>query len=107
MTSSVNYKDSYFEHPVLITIRGETTYETLHHLKNELKSNASSVPTTLGGGNHGYLGMVLTPAEYCIISPNGPFTQLPNPGVLVPNPNGTAAQIASAENNYRLIKNSI
>ena len=60
-TSSVNYKDSYFEHPVLTAIYGEPTYETLHHLKNEHKANASSLPTTLGGGNHGYLIMILTP----------------------------------------------
>ena len=58
--SSVNYKDSYFENPVLTTIHGEQTYETLHHLKNKLKVNASSVPTILEGVNHGYLGMVLT-----------------------------------------------
>ena len=102
--SSVNYKYSYFEHPVLTTIRGEPTYETLHHIKKELKANTISVLTTLGGGNHGYLGMVLTPAEYRRISPNDPFTQLPNPGVLVPNPNGTAAQITIAENNHRLTK---
>ena len=104
LTSSVNYKDSYSEHPFLTTICGEPTYETFHHLKNELKANVSSVPTTLGGGNHGYLGMILTPAEYLRIAPNYPFTRTPNPGVLVPNPNGTAAQIASAENNHRLTK---
>ena len=62
--SSVNYKDSYFEHMVLTIIRREPTYDTLHHLKNELKANVISVPTTLGGGNHGYLGMFLTQAEY-------------------------------------------
>ena len=73
-TSSVNYKDSYFEHPVLNKIRGEPTYETLHNKKNELKSNASSIPTTLGGGNNGYLGMILTPAEYHRIAPADPFT---------------------------------
>ena len=33
LTSSVNYKDSYFEHPVLTAIRGEPTYETINHLK--------------------------------------------------------------------------
>ena len=48
--------------------------------------------------------MVLTPAEYCRILPNDPFTRPPNPGVLVPNLNGTVAQIASAENNHRLTK---
>ena len=104
LAASVNYKYSYFDHPVLTTILGEPTYETLHHLKNELKANASSVPTTLGGVNRGYLGMLLTPAEYRRILPNDPFTRPPNPGVLVPNPNGTAAQIASAENHLRLTK---
>ena len=103
----MKYKDSYFEHLVLTTIRGEPTYKTLHHIKNELKANASSAPTTLVGGNCGYLGMVLTPAEYRRILPNNPFTRPPNLGVLSPNPNGTAAQIASAENNHRLTKNFI
>ena len=91
-------------HPVLPAIRGEPTYETIHHLKNELKSNVSSVPTTLGGGNHGYLGMILTPAEYRHIALTYPLTQPSNPGVLIPNPVGTAAQIT---NNHRLTKNSI
>ena len=90
-TSSVNYKESYFDHPVLTSICGEPTYETLHHLKNELKANVSSVPTTLGGGNHGYLGMILTSSEYLRIKLTDPFTWPPNPGVLVPNLNGTAA----------------
>ena len=95
------------KHPVLTKIRGEPTYETLHHFKNELKANTSSVSATLGGGNHGYLGMILTPAEYHCIVPADPFTRPPNPGVLVPNPAGTAAQIASMENTHRLTKNSI
>ena len=104
LTSSVNYKDSYFEHPVLTEICGEPTYETLHHLKNELIANASSVPTTLGGGNHIYLGIILTPAKYRHVTTTYPFTRPPNPGVLVPNPVGIAAQIASAENNHGLTK---
>ena len=101
-TSSINYKDPYFDHLVLTAILGEPTYETLHHLKNELKTNARSVPTTLGGRNHGYLGMILTPAEYHCIAPTDPFTWPPNLGVFVPNPAGTAAQTESAENTHRL-----
>ena len=104
LNSSVNYKDSYFEHLFLTAILREPTYENLHHLKNELKENATSVPTTLGAGNHGYLWVILTPAEYRHIAPTDPFTWPPNPGVLVPNPVVTAAQIASAENNHRLTK---
>ena len=104
LTSSVNYKDSYFEHRVIIKIRGELTNETLHHFKNELKSNASSVSTILVGGNHGYLGVILTPVEYHRIAPADLFIRPPNLGVLVPNPAGTAAQIASSEYSHRLTK---
>ena len=106
-TSPVNYKDSYFEHPVLNKIDWEPTYKTLHHLKNELKTNVISVPTNLGLLNHGYLGMILTSAEYQHIAPDDIFTWPPNTGVLIPNPARTAAQIASAEDTHRLTKNFI
>ena len=105
--SSVNYKYSYFKHPVLTKIRGESTYETLHYLKNELKANASSVPTTLGGVNHGYIGMILTPAEYHRITPTDPSTRPPNPGVLFPNQSGTVTQIASVEDTHRTTKKTL
>ena len=101
-TSSIKYKDSYFKHRVLTTIRRESTYETPHHIKNKLKLNSSSVPTTLVGGSRGYIGMVLTQAEYRRILSNYPFASPPNLGILVPNLNGTAAQIASTENNHCL-----
>ena len=106
-TSSVNYKDSYFGHPLLTMIRWEPTYETLHHLKNELKANASSVPTTLGGGNRGYLGMILTPAKYRRITPTNPFARPPNPGVLVPNLVGTANKYQAQKTITVKKKNSI
>ena len=106
-TSSVNYKDSYFNHLVLTKICGEPTYETFHHLKNDLKTNASSVPTTLVGGNHGYLGMILTSTEYRRITLTDPFTWPPNLGILVPNPSGRAAQTASAENTHLFNKKII
>ena len=36
-------------------------------LKLELQANASSVETNLGGGNHSYLGLVLTDTKYTTI----------------------------------------
>ena len=105
LTSSVNHKDSYFEYPVLTKIRGETTYETIHHLKNELKANASFVPTNLGGVNLGYFCMILTHAEYHLIAPVDSFTRPPNPGVFVPNQAGMATQNSNREDTHRLTKN--
>jgi hypothetical protein len=34
------------------------------NLRNELKSNASSIPTSRGGGGHGYLGLILSADDY-------------------------------------------
>ena len=36
-------------------------------LRNEIKANAQTVHSTLGGGSDGYLGLVLTPQVYAII----------------------------------------
>eukprot|EP00957_Ditylum_brightwellii_P195788 14916738-Ditylum_brightwellii.AAC.1 len=35
--------------------------------------NAASVPTTLGGGNHGHLALVMNPARYLALSKGAPF----------------------------------
>ena len=43
----------------------------------ELQANASSVETDLEGGNHRYLGLVLTDQEYATIPHTAPFI-LPN-----------------------------
>ena len=48
--------------------------------------------------------MILTLAEYRHIAPTDMFTRPPNPGALVPNPVGMAAQIASAEKKHILTK---
>ena len=48
--------------------------------------------------------MILTPTEYHRIAPGCPFTRPLNLSVLVPNPAGTAAQIASAEDTHLTTK---
>ena len=49
----------------------------------ELQANASSVETDLGGRNHGYLGLVLTNAEYALIPNTQPFIAPNYPSPLV------------------------
>ena len=53
-----------FTHSVLTKIHGQPSYNILNTLKKELKANATGVVTDLGGGCHGYYGLVVTPAEY-------------------------------------------
>ena len=63
----------YFPHSTPTPIRGEPDYKYLKKLKNELRANASSVDSDLGGGDHGYLGLVLSEQEYRRIYPDTPF----------------------------------
>ena len=53
----------------------------LQKIKDELKTNASSVPCDLGGGANGHLGLVLTAAEYGFVSPF-PYVRPVHPGNL-------------------------
>ena len=77
-SSIPNYLDTVFEYADLTAIVGEPTYDTLKLLLNQLKANARAVRTTLGGGNHGHLGLLLSPQQYEIIAPGTPFKDLKN-----------------------------
>ena len=56
----IDYKNNVFELPVLTRIIGEPTTATLLDLRNEIRCNAQSVTTTLGGGQYGHLGLVMS-----------------------------------------------
>ena len=92
MTSSVpGVEDFTNAFPNQLTpIVGEPTYATLKTLKDQLKANAASVPTTLGGSNHGYLSLILSPAAYATISPTA-FVEPTYPGQHPAIPAGTNA----------------
>ena len=88
-----------FEKPVLTKIRGEPTYESLKLLKKEIKRNAQSVPSDLGGGANGHLGLVIPPAEYALIS-DVPYIAPPHPGNLEYPNNATQFQIVTARRDH-------
>ena len=74
----------------ITTITGELNYESLKTLKEQLKANANSIPATLGGGNHGYLGLILSPAAYTTITATH-FVEPVYPGQHPNVPAGTSA----------------
>ena len=82
-TGTIDYASSYFKYKTPTPIRREPTNKALKRLKLELQSNASSVETDLGGGNHGYLGLVLTDEEYVTIPHTQPFIAPNYPLLLV------------------------
>ena len=83
---TIDYASSYFKYKTPTPIRGEPTHKSLKKLMTELRANASSVETDLGGGNHGYLALVLSDEEYATIPNTEPFI-LPTylPPLVIPN----------------------
>ena len=97
-------KDTYFQHKVLTRIHGKPTYESLQTLTTELKANAGSVPSTLGGGQHGHLGLLISPVRYAALVHTEPWVTPVNPGPFVPPAGGTGPQIEAAKDVWRELK---
>ena len=81
-----DYRSRYFEYKNLTKILGEPTIDSIAKLHKEVKRNAQRVPTTLGGGQSGYLGLVVTPEVYNTIPGARPFHRPQDPGVFTPTP---------------------
>ena len=79
----IDYATSYFKYKTPTPIRREATNKALKRLQTELQANASSIETDLGGGNHGYLALVLTDEEYASIPNTQPFVVPTYPPLLV------------------------
>ena len=90
-SGSINYRES-FEIPVLTKILGEPTAYSLILLNQELKANASSVYSNLGGGTHGHLFLVISPTQ-CNLLSNDAFIRQLHLGPLT-IPNGTTAAMS-------------
>ena len=53
-----------FHYPTIENQPGLPTYSTINTIHILLKTNAASVPSQLGGGKHGLLGLLLTSETY-------------------------------------------
>ena len=89
-----------FEYPSLPRIHGEPDYESLNALKDKLKANATKIPSELGGGTFGHLGLVLTPTEYTNISIT-PYVRPIHPGPLHIPPNITERNEARRRSEHK------
>ena len=59
-SKNIDYATTYFETIILDQIKGRPDYPQLHKLFQTLKANASKVPSELGGGLFGHLGLLLS-----------------------------------------------
>ena len=81
-------------HPVLTKIVGESDYISLKKLRSEIKANASAIRSTLGGGAHRHLGLVLDPVAYAAVSAT-PWVTPVHPGDVVVIPVVTTSHNAA------------
>jgi len=75
-------------------IHGQPTDHDVTLLKKELIAIAATIPSTLGGGNHGHAGLIVEPAKYLTMTGGIAFTQPGNPGIY---PAGLALNAADKE----------
>ena len=55
-------------HRASARIVGEPTYQSINGLLKKLYANDASIPSTLGGGKHGHVGLLMTPTLYATLS---------------------------------------
>ena len=70
-----NFKDTHFTFRELTRIPGEPNLATLLTLRAQIKANAFSVHSALGGGKHGHLGLVVTDTVYSSIPNTVPYVR--------------------------------
>ena len=61
-------------------INGEPDYKTINTMMQLLYGNAAYLPTTLGGVQHGHIGVIMTPHLYTTLV-NTPYDSSPDPGI--------------------------
>ena len=61
ISTVIDYATAYFEFPLLDKIHGEPSHESSKNLKKQSKRNSQSLSSYTDGGEHGHLGLVLTP----------------------------------------------
>jgi hypothetical protein len=91
-----DYRRTHFPHEVLTPIEGDLDYPKVHLLQKEILANACSVPSNLGGGQHGHGGLVCSARNYEDIS-NVPYTRPPLPPAVFHENGATGPMMA--ENN--------
>ena len=89
MALSVDDIVAKFPSKTLAQITGEPDYDSINHMVQSLYGNAASVATTLGGGAHGHIGIIMRQQLYATLTAT-PYTAPNDPGAL-PNIPATAS----------------
>ena len=88
-------------------IHGQPTSHDLTNLEKEIISILANIPTMLGGGNHGHIGVIMNPTDYNTMTGGTDFVNPVNPGIYPANLelNAAAGTRARAEAEHRELIN--
>lgn len=95
MAATIDSLMESFPYPTIPPIQGRPTHQSLYELKKLLYENAASVPSELGGGGHGHLGIPMSAAAYNAVT-GAPFNPPNNPGPLPQIPQGATQHVILA-----------
>eukprot|EP00957_Ditylum_brightwellii_P175579 13368682-Ditylum_brightwellii.AAC.1 len=57
-----------FPYPTLQWVEGEPDYAAINTIMQQLYENAATIPSSLGRGAHGHIGLVMEPTLYFSLS---------------------------------------
>ena len=91
-----------FPHAKLTEVSADEfpTFSTLKQLHKEINANAISVPSILGGGFHGHLALVISPAAYLVLAGVAFIAPIAPGAQAIYAPAATQAQISAANRLY-------
>ena len=89
-----------FEYPELTVIHGEPDYLTMLNLIKEVKANAQSIPSKIGGGHYGYLPLVISNDEFQELPNTAPIIWPTDPPIFRIEPGTTQVQAIVHKEGY-------
>ena len=96
MVLSVDNVVAKFLMKAMPKIYGEPDYGNTNTMMKLLYGNAASLPTTLGGGQHGHIGIIMNPQLYTTLA-NTPYESPPDPGITPNHVTGASAAIRQTD----------
>ena len=107
MTRSIkasHYRENLFPHSELSKIVGKPTYSDILTLRREVSANLASVPSTLGGGQFGHMGLALSHSAYKrLCSPTDSYVRPTDHGKFIPGKLTGAALVHAKQGHDELI----
>eukprot|EP00957_Ditylum_brightwellii_P163901 12478183-Ditylum_brightwellii.AAC.1 len=102
MAPSVEVISKVFPQTFIPKIPGEPDYKQLYKVHRLLMENAASIDTIIGGGLHGHLALVITPARYLQLTGHSFVPpQNPRPTPIMPNQFMMTAEAETISQNHR------